>query len=178
MKVLVGSENPVKIEAAKEVFSKYFNRLSVTGVKVSSKVSGQPIDEETFKGARNRALELKKLSEKSNLKADFFVGIEGGITKLYSKRWFASGVVCVIDKEGRIGYGLSPCFELPDIFIDKLLSGSELGEVMEQISGKDKIKQKEGAIGILSKGMMDRKALYINSLIAALVPFINKEIYF
>jgi len=27
MKILVGSQNPVKIEAVKEAFSKYFNRF-------------------------------------------------------------------------------------------------------------------------------------------------------
>jgi inosine/xanthosine triphosphatase len=177
MKVLVGSQNPIKIEATKEVFLKYFGQTNVIGIKVSSEVSAQPVDEEIFKGAKNRALQLKRLSEKENLEADFFVGIEGGIIKLYS-RWFASGAACVIDNQERFGYGLSPCFELPKCIVDKLLSGSELGEVMEQISGKDNIKQKEGAIGFLSKGMMDRKDLYIYCLIAALVPFINKELYF
>jgi inosine/xanthosine triphosphatase len=177
MKVLVGSENPVKIEAAKEVFSKHFGQISVTGVKVSSEVSTQPVDEEIFEGAKNRALELKKLKEEQNLQVDFFVGIEGGVKKLYSK-WFALGVGCVIDNQKRIGYGVSPCFELPGGIVSKLLSGSELGEVMEDISGKDNIRQREGAIGFLSKGMMDRKALYVDSLIAALVPFLNKELYF
>ena len=177
MEVLVGSENPVKIEAAKEVFSKYFEQVKVTGIEVSSKVSAQPINEETFEGAKNRALELKKLNEKEKLGADFFVGIEGGITKLYSK-WFNLGVGCVIDSQGRVGYGVSPYFELPESIVEQLLSGSELGQVMEKISGKDNIRQREGAIGFLSKGVMDRKNLYIHSLIVALVPFLNKDLYF
>jgi len=177
MEVLVGSNNPVKIAATREVFSKYFGQVNVTGIEVSSKVSAQPVGEETFEGAKNRALELKKLNDKKDLGADFFIGIEGGITKLYSK-WFASGVGCVIDNQGRIGYGASPYFELPESIIDQLLSGSELGEVMEKISGKDNIRQKEGAIGFLSRGVMDRKNLYIHSLIVALVPFLNKDLYF
>ena len=177
MKVLVGSENPVKIEAANEVFSKYFGQVKVTGIEVSSKVSVQPIGEETFEGAKNRALELKELNEKENLGADFFVGIEGGITKLHSK-WFTLGVGCVIDNQGRSGYGVSPYFELPESIVEQLLSGKELGKVMERISGKDNIRQKEGAIGFLSKGMMDRKNLYIHSLIVALIPFLNEDLYF
>ncbi len=177
MKVLVGSQNPVKIEATKEVFRKYFDQTNIIGINVPSEVSAQPVDEEMFEGAKNRALQLKKISEKKNFEADFFIGIEGGIIKLYS-RWFASGVACLIDNQGRFCYGLSPCFELPGYIVDKLLSGSELGVVMEQISGKNNIKQEEGAIGFLSKGMMDRKNLYIHCLIAALVPFINKELYF
>jgi len=176
MEVLVGSENPVKIVAAKKVFSKYFEQVKVTGIEVSSKVSAQPINEETFGGARNRGLELKKLNEKQNLGADFFVGIEGGIAEFYSK-WFALGVACVIDNQNQIGYGVSPCFEPPASIVKQLLSGSKLGEVMAKISGKDNIGQTEGAIGFLSKGMMDRKALYIHSLTVALVPFLNKDLY-
>jgi inosine/xanthosine triphosphatase len=177
MKVLVGSKNPVKITATEEVFSKYFGETEVTGIEVSSKVSAQPTNQETFEGAKNRALELKKLNQQKNLGADFFVGLEGGITKLYSK-WFNLGVGCVIDNQGRIGYGLSPYFELPESIVKQLLSGSELGQVMAKISGEDNIRQKEGAIGFLSRGMMDRKNLYIHSLIAALVPFLNKDLYF
>lgn len=36
MKILVGSQNPVKIEAAKEAFSKYFKKVEVAGIKVDS----------------------------------------------------------------------------------------------------------------------------------------------
>jgi len=177
MEVLVGSENLVKIKAAKEAFSKYFDPLKVTGIKVCSKVPAQPVDDQIFEGAKSRALELKKLNEKKNLGAIFFVGIEGGIIKLWSK-WFASGVGCVIDNQGKIGYGVSPYFELPESIVDQLLSGMELGEVMEKVSGKDNIRQREGAIGFLSKGVMDRKNLYVHCLIAALVPFLNKDLYF
>jgi len=47
MKVLVGSKNPVKIEATKEAFKKYFD-----DIEVDSKVSKQPIGIETFVGAK------------------------------------------------------------------------------------------------------------------------------
>jgi len=177
MEVLVGSENPVKIKAAREVFLKYFDRVKVTGIEVPSKVPAQPINEETFEGAKNRALELNKINEKKNLRSDFFIGIEGGITKLYSK-WFNFGVGCVIDSKGRVGYGVSPYFQIPESVVEQLLSGNELGRVMEKISGKENIKQREGAIGFLSKGVMDRKKLYIHCLIVALVPFLNKDLYF
>ena len=38
-------------------------------------------------------------------------------------------------------------------------------------------KQKGGAIGFLTNGVMDRKDLYVQGLIVALVPFIKKELY-
>jgi inosine/xanthosine triphosphatase len=177
MKVLVGSQNPVKIEAAKEAFSKYFDNVEVIGMKVDSKVPDQPINDQTFEGARNRALELKKINEEKKLGAKFFVGIEGGIIKLYSK-WFAFGGMCILDDEGRIGFGTSPFFELPECITKHLLNGIELGEVMDKITGDHNTKQKYGAIGFLTKGIMNRKELYIHGLIVALIPFVNKKLYF
>ncbi len=177
MKVLVGSENPVKIEAVKEAFSKYFKNVEVIGIKVDSKVPAQPINNETFEGAKNRALELKRINEEKNLNAKFFVGIEGGIIKIYSK-WFAFGGMCIIDEEGRMGFGTSPHFELPEKIVKELLNGIELGDVMDKITGKHNIKQKEGAIGIFTKGKMNRKNLYVQGLIVALVPFLNEDLYF
>ena len=177
MKVLVGSENPVKIEAVKEAFSKYFNNLEVTGINVDSKVSKQPVNEETFEGAKNRALELKIINEEKKLNAEYFVGIEGGIINIYS-RWFAFGGMCVINYEGRVGYGTSAHFELPNNITKKLLEGFELGDVTDMITGENNTKQKGGAIGFLTKGVMDRKNLYVSGLITALIPLINEDLYF
>ena len=177
MKVLVGSHNPVKIEAVKESFSKYFDNVEVIGIKVNSKVSDQPINEETFEGAKNRALELKRINEEKNLGAKFFVGIEGGIIKLYSK-WFAFGTMCIIDDKGRISFGTSPHFELPESIVKHLLAGTELGDVMDKIPEEYNTKQKGGAIGFFTKNVMDRKNLYVHGLVVALIPFINENLYF
>jgi len=57
MKVVVGSDNPVKIGAAKNVFKRFFSDVDVDGVKVDSRVSEQPLSrEETKRGALNRCL--------------------------------------------------------------------------------------------------------------------------
>jgi len=177
MKVLVGSQNPVKIEAVKEAFSKYFDNVEVIGMKVDSKVPDQPINEETFEGAKNRALELKRINEEKNLGAKFFVGIEAGIIKLYSK-WFGFGVMCVADNKGKIGIGTSSHFELPESIVKHLLNRVELGDVMDRITGDHNTKQKNGAIGFLTKNVIDRKNLYVHGLIVSLLPFINENLYF
>ena len=64
----------MKLEATKEAFSKYFNAVEVVGIGVNSKVPNQPIEDETFAGAKNRAFELKKINKERNFKAEFFVG--------------------------------------------------------------------------------------------------------
>ena len=38
MKVLVGSRNPVKVEAVREAFAKYFDPLEVIGLEVDPQV--------------------------------------------------------------------------------------------------------------------------------------------
>jgi len=177
MKILVGSKNPVKIKSVEEAFSLYFQNFSVEGIEVNSGVPVQPINDETYIGAQNRAARLKEMSEVQNLDADFFVGIEGGIAKLFN-RWFAFGCMCIIDKENNVGFGNSPNFELPDMIVKKLLTGSELGRVMDEILNQQNTKQKQGAIGFFTNGVMNRKELYVEGLKVAIIPFLHKDMFF
>ena len=176
-KILVGSKNPVKITSVKEAFEKYFKAVEVSGLEVDSKVSDQPVNEETFEGAKNRVFDLIEKNKIENLGADYFVGIEGGIIQLYSK-WFAFGCMCIANKEGKTGFGTSAHFELPKVVVDKLLNGKGLGDVMDEIQNKSNTKQKLGAIGYFTNGVMSRSELYIPGLITALIPFLHKEHFF
>src|SRR3989344_4029632 len=95
MKVAVGSKNPVKIEAVKRAFEIIWpeKKWDVLGVEVSSGVSNQPMsDLESIKGATTRAKRAIKA-----LKADFGVGLEGGLQKI-KKDWFDCGWIVVINK--------------------------------------------------------------------------------
>ena len=177
MKILVGSENPVKIESVREAFSRYFKDVQAVGMKADSQVPEQPKEDETFEGAKNRALFLKKVNDEKGLGADFFVGLEGGITRRCSQ-WFAFGGMCIIDRKGRIGLGASPHIPLPDIVVKELLAGKELGVVMDTVAKDSNVKQKYGAMGFFTKGVLDRKGFYVDGLIAALAPFVSEEFYF
>lgn len=177
MKILVGSKNPVKIDAVRESLSNYFQNIEVSGIEVESGVSIQPVGDETFIGAKNRALKLKKLNESNNINADLFVGIEGGIIKEFNC-WFAFGCMCMVDKYGNIGFGTSPHFQLPLLVVEKLLKGIELGTVMDEIQNEENTKQKLGAIGYFTNGVMNRKEFYIEGLKVAIIPFLHKEKFF
>ena len=177
MKVLVGSQNPVKIEAVKDAFSKYFGDVEVIGMKVPSNVPDQPFGEDTYKGAKNRALALKKLSEEQDIDADFFVGVEGGVIKLYGT-WLQFGGMCIIDKKGRTSFGASPHYPLPDCVVEQLMKGIELGTVMDNLSKEHNTKQKGESIAYFTKNVMARKEFYMHGLVVALVPFLNEELYF
>ena len=177
MKILVGSKNPVKIDAVREAFSFYYDSLILQGISVDSNVSDQPINDETFIGAEYRAKELQKINNEKSLNAEFLVGIEGGIQQIYNK-WFAFGCMCIIHKSGKTSFGTSANFELPKLIINQLLERKELGHVMDGIMEQENTKQKGGAISFFTNGKMNRKELYIPGLISALVPFQHPKMYF
>ena len=177
IKVLVGSRNPVKIGAVHEAFACYFDAANVVGFEVDSGVGRQPVGEATFAGAQNRAMALAQLNSENAHGADFVLGLEGGIVEMFG-RWFAFGVVCILDSRARRGFGASPLFELPDEITGELLAGAELGDVIDRISGERHTKRKGGAIGYLTRGQVDRKSLYVQGIMVALVPFLNERLFF
>lgn len=77
MKIAVGTENKVKLDAVKRGFEKAgFTDFTVVGVNVPSGISEQPFGEtETLLGAKNRA--QRTLDSYSD--ADIVIGIESGI---------------------------------------------------------------------------------------------------
>jgi len=177
MKILVGTKNPVKLEAAKEAFELYHETVEVISLEVDSGVKTQPINEETYLGAENRALALKKLNSRESFGADYMIGIEGGIKETFG-RWFAFGCMCLIDKHGNKSFGTSAHFQLPQNVVKRLLNGEELGHVMDDIQNEKNTKQKLGAIGYFTEGKMNRKELYIPGIISAIIPFLHVEDYF
>ncbi len=177
VKVLVGSENPVKIDAVKEAFGYYFDAVDVKGIVVPSFVPEQPVNSQTFEGAKNRAIMLRKANAAGSLGADYCVGIEGGIAEIYS-RWFVFGSMCVLDTKGRMSFGISPHVEVLQQFLDDLLAGVELNVLSDRLTGEENIGQKQGIVGFLTKDVLKRKDFYVSGLIMALVPFVNEKLYF
>ncbi len=171
MKVLVGSKNPVKVEAVKEAFLHYFDDVEVIGVDIDSGVRSQPVNEETYHGAFNRANNLKAKED-----ADFYVGVEGGIKEEFDK-WFAFTGVCVMDKNNKTGYGATTAYELPMNLVTEMLNGVEMGILMDRVLKKTNLKQKGGALSVFSKGKLTRKDAYVHGVMMAMFPFINQEIY-
>ena len=56
MKVIVGSKNPVKLNATRNVLERIYSNIEVSSVDVDSEVPDQPFGlDQTIKGAINRA---------------------------------------------------------------------------------------------------------------------------
>ena len=171
MKVAVGSTNPIKIQAVKEAFQETFGEVEVTGIKVDSKVSDQPFKDEVIEGSVNRAENASKLTG-----ADFGIGIEGGVIKV-GERWYNLGFIAIVDREGGMGTGTTGWFECPPTILEQLKRGRELGEVMDDLTGRTDTKKQEGAIGVFTKGKVSRKELYKHGVFMALVPFLSPEVF-
>ncbi len=174
--VVVGSTNSAKVEAARHAFQRCFGSVKVVGLEVDSAVSAQPVGDECFSGARNRALAAQSQATARSLDADYCLGIEGGLLNL-RETWFGVSVVCVIDSDGSESYGTTPMFEMPASFVRRVLDGCELGDIMAQVSGEPDIRRSVGAVGYLTKGMLTRTSMYEDGIIAALAPCMSADVY-
>ncbi len=170
MRIGVGSDNPVKLDAVRNVMSRIYGEVEVSPTRVRTSVPAEPWGDEVEKGATERA--------RSSLgQFDFGVGIEAGIFEhngsLYDVQFCA-----ILDRMNRftIGHGLG--FRYPPNVEDRLREGKSVGRIFRELYGQEKGGRGEGAIGFLTHGMLKRGELTEQSVIAAMVPRIRKELYF
>ena len=168
----VGSTNPVKIAAVRMVVTRAFPAAEVIGLSVDSGVSEQPWgDEEARLGARNRARAVLAAAG-----SDLGVGLEGGV--LETELGLVTCAWCIIvDREGQIGVGGGVHMRLPPSVTGVLRGGGELGPAMDQLTGQHNTKQAQGAVGILTGGLSDRRSAYGQLVAMALAPFVKTEYY-
>lgn len=170
--VAVGSTNPVKIEATRAVIARVAPDARVESVQVNSSVRDQPWgDDETIRGARTRADAARRA-----LDADFGVGIEGGVVEdsdgIRTCAW-----AVVVDRSGHQGTGGSLAMPLPPGVATLLHDGLELGHAMDRVAGTHNVKQAQGAVGLLTAGLIDRQRAYESILTYALARWIARDFW-
>jgi inosine/xanthosine triphosphatase len=128
-------------------------------------------DAETYLGAMQRAQALKARYPE----AEFWVGIEGGLEVKEGQMEAFAWVVIL----GRRLHGQSrtATFFLPQPIIDLIQKGHELGEATDIIFNKDGTKQKGGAVGMLTRELLNRTEYYEQAVLLALIPFMNPHLY-
>jgi inosine/xanthosine triphosphatase len=166
--VAVGSTNPVKVGAVRAVIARVAPTARVESVEVSSSVRDQPWgDEETIRGARSRAR-----AARDALAADLGIGIEGGVVEseqgLRTCAWAA-----VVGRSDREGAGGSLAMPLPPVVAELVRDGLELGDAMDRVAGTHGVKRREGAVGLLTAGLIDRQQAYETLITYALAPFLT-----
>ncbi len=170
MKIAVGSTNPVKIRAVRNIARKIYPHAEIIAIDVASGVPGQPRgDKQTQRGAINRARSVRRVAN-----ADWGVGLEGGIIEnefgTMTCAWAA-----IVDRRGRIGVGGSTNMLLPKQVASRVKRGSELGDAMDAYANIRGVKRKMGAIGVLTKGLSNRQRAYEFIFALAMVRFLWRE---
>ncbi|WP_299018786.1 inosine/xanthosine triphosphatase [uncultured Photobacterium sp.] len=168
--VIVASANPAKISAVAEAFSTAFpaQTFSFQGISVASEVRDQPMcADETLTGARNRINNARKQVPE----ADYYVSIEAGIDGDSTFAWM------VVENSTQRGEARSASLPLPPKALDKIHQGIELGDVMDEMFNQTNVKQKGGAIAMLTNHKLSRSSVYQQALILALIPFMNQDLF-
>lgn len=168
MKVVVGSKNPVKINATHVALQQVLEAgddFEVIGVDAPSLVADQPMTEaETRIGAVNRVKAC--LAE---YKANWYVAIEGGVDKFTDgPATFAYVAIC---NGEHWSVGRSANLPLPETVYASLTAGEELGDVMDKLFDTHNIKQKGGAIGLLTNHLATRQSVYELAIILTMAKF-------
>jgi inosine/xanthosine triphosphatase len=172
--IVVASANPVKLQATLHGFQRMFpgEQFQLQTVAVPSGVDDQPgSDEETLRGATNRAANAAAALPE----ADYWAGIEGGVEERGSEMaGYAWIVVCA---QGLTGKGRTGTFFLPRRVAELVRQGLELGDADDVVFGRSNSKQENGAVGLLTGNVIDRAELYEQAIVLALIPFRNPELY-
>ena len=173
MKILIGTRNPGKIEGANQAFSKYYADFEIEGIPVKSDVSEEPLNDEIYNGARNRVNNLIKYANQNKIDADFYIGIESGITNQLGK-WIVINIAAIKDKNGIESWGTSSGFPVPDKYVDEIIN-TDLGKVMDRIFNETELRSGKGGIALLTHNQITRIDLTKSAFIMALTQFVNGE---
>lgn len=153
MKIAIGSTNPAKVKAVESVLGVQYE---VMPVEAPSNVSDQPFgDKETIKGAINRASN----SLKTNKDLVFAIGLEGGVTETeYGLMVINWGAIVCHDGTSFVASGARAV--LPEKVSTLVIQGKTLGEAMDIYTKRNGVSKKEGAMGIITNGRINRDEMF------------------
>lgn len=173
-KVIVASENPVKVSVAKRAFASVYpdDEFECISIKSESGVPDQPMNDETEQGALNRLEFVNKVHPN----ADYWISQEGGVyedgEQLYSRAWIA-----VTNKSGYVAKSSTALFYLPKKITEYLKDGLELGDANDRFFSTVNSKHGVGAIGKLTDGLIDREQYYLQAAVIAVSELKHREWY-
>lgn len=165
IKIVVASTNPVKRDSVGSAFEMWFKTsLELVTLNVPSGVPDQPMtDTETLQGAKNRAgAALLRVPD-----AQYAVGLEGGVED--SAEAMLSFAWIVVKTQTLESAARTATLQLPKRVAELVRQGVELGEANDRVFGVENSKHNLGAVGLLTGGLIDRKKLYADAVLLALV---------
>ena len=171
--LIIGSTNPIKIQAAQQAFEQLFpeTNISSRGVHAPSLVAEQPMSsKETRQGAINRVEFCRNTDS-----ADYYLAMEGGVDSFEDGP--ATFAYIAIATQDNMSIGRSANLPLPACVFEALQQGEELGHVMDRLFNTTNIKQAGGAIGLLTNGHATRASIYTQAIILAMAPLMHQALY-
>jgi len=174
LNVIVGSKNPVKINAVSNALAAYFPEQQVIaqGVDAPSNVSEQPM---TSKETRDGAVNRLRYCQQHHPDADFYAAIEGGVDSFEDGAATFAYLAIAIGES--MSVGRSANMPIPNSVYQALAEGEELGPLMDKLFNTTNIKQKGGAIGLLTNGLETRESNYTQALHLAIAPLVHSDPY-
>jgi inosine/xanthosine triphosphatase len=185
--VALGSDRAAKIMAVRASIARVatidssWNGATVLARPVQTSAPAMPLNDwELMQGARERALAVRDQLQAQRREADIYVGLEGGFHSISIEgEWhtFLRGWAYATD--GKTGaFGAAPSISVPASLAKKVIEGRrELGLVIDEVSGIQDVRSRQGAWGILSRDLVTRAMSFEVALIAAFAPFYNKALY-
>ncbi|MEE1673911.1 inosine/xanthosine triphosphatase [Agarivorans aestuarii] len=173
IKVVVGSRNPVKVRAVAKALAMYYPNAEINcqGIDAPSQVPEQPMtSQQTRDGAVNR---LRYCQQQQT--ADFYAAIEGGVDMFEDGPATFAYVAIASGEKLSVGRGAN--MPLPPSVYQALVQGEELGPLMDKLFNTQNIKQKGGAIGLLTNGLATREDNYVHAMLLALVQFAHPSLF-
>ena len=187
MIVAVGSARTAKIMAVRAACARIatadarWARAEIVARAVETSAPRMPLTEmQLMRGARERADAVRALLSGEGRPADFYVGLEGGfhsVTFEGRRHTFLQGWAYATDG-ARGFFGAAPAVTVPPGIAGRVeRTGRELGEVIDEVAGERDVRSRQGAWGVLSRGLLTRAMSFETALVAALAPFYNKGVY-
>ncbi|MFB6134584.1 MAG: inosine/xanthosine triphosphatase [Halanaeroarchaeum sp.] len=167
MRVGVGSTNPVKRRATARAMGDVASQIDA--VDVDSGVADQPWGErETIAGAKRRSRRARRADD-----FDLGVGIEGGVSRIEGADGLFLVMWAAVTNGTTTGLGAGPRLRLPDSVAQRLEDGAELGPVMDAVLGTDGVARREGAVGVLTDGIVTREDALFQAVAGGFGEFVS-----
>jgi len=187
MLVALGSARAAKIMAVRAACLRVaevdadWRRAEIVSRAVETSAPRMPLTEmQLMRGARERAEAVRALLAGEGREADLYVGLEGGfhsVTFEGRRQTFLQGWAYVTGG-GLSAFGAAPSVSVPAEIVRRVEgAGRELGDVMDEVAGERDVRSRQGAWGVLSRGLLTRAAGFEAALLAAFAPFYNRRLY-
>ncbi|MBI4152759.1 inosine/xanthosine triphosphatase [Candidatus Woesearchaeota archaeon] len=168
MNINIGTENPAKIQALKEIVQEYEQLSSalISSAKIDSGVNEQPLTlHQTMLGAQNRA-------KAAYQDCQFSVGIESGFLEApLANGGLMEITVCALYDGKDVHYGFSSGFNCPKDIMDYVRQGKNLTEAanLAGYTSDPDLGKADGLVSILTRGRVNRKEYTKQALRMALI---------